>query len=396
MFLPLAFACGCATPPAPRADVSLAEIHAVLEPMRAAAPNDRRDATPALMNVKHGLRDWIEARLKTLPADGDEHVFAAQLNEDLKQADLLCAAVSAPMINRCAARDPYQWDMIGFVEPVQVELRDGFLFVRTGVGIFCGGDDSAYGYELHGDQWQRIWAYEQPIETGVDYRPQDITGFRMSWPDQHTHQRLLLLLGKESWCTSNWYRVYVRLWRLHPGGTDAELLLDRAENAYFAEEPPIEGAMSDHDATIEFRAGSLDPEFHSYEAVRRYEIVGDHVTRVPPVALGPRGFVEEWLRGDWAEVSTWTAPESRTGLQSAHARLHPAYARMGEYIGDHTQQCRKSPDLWQVGIAFDALDPAKRTAHFLVRWQPPYRFQMVAVSPAPRIDCDLPDKAADD
>ena len=394
LILQVILACAIASPAAAQ-DAALATLHALLAPMRSGAGKDMRGATPALMDVKHGLRDWIEARLPALPVNGDEHVFAARLNQELQQADLFCVAAADARKDRCDhSQQAADWDATGYIGAVQLGRREGLLFVRTRVGILCGGDDSAYAYERRGDRWQRVWAYEQPIAPGVDYRPQDITGFRVSSPDQRLHARLLLLLGRDIWCTSNWLPIYYRLWRLRPDG-DTKLLVNGAEVAFFSNDPPIEGSVFDHDATIEFKAGSLDPDFHSYETVRRYEVQGDKVTRTEPVALGPRGFTEEWLRGEWSEVSAWTAPGPRAALQSSYAQLHPLYAKRGEYIGDHTQHCRKSSDLWQVGIGFGAADTPKRNAYFLVRWQPPYRIQMVAVGATPRADCDQPDAVAD-
>ena len=395
VILQLVLACWIA-PPAVAQDPMLAKLHAVLAPMRSGPAKDMRGATPSLMDVKHGLRDWIDARLPALPADGDEHVFTARLNEDLRQADLFCVAASDAKRDRCDhSQEAADWNATGYIGTVQLERREGLLFVRTRVGILCGGDDSAYAYERRGDRWRRIWAYEQLIASGADYQPQDISGFRVSPSDQRAHEGLLLLLGYETWCTSNWHHIYFRLWRLHPGDAGARLLLDRAEPAFFANEPPIAGSVSGAKATVEFRAGSLDPDVHSYEAVRSYDVQGDKVTRTAPVALGPRGFTEEWLRGEWSEASAWIAPGSRAVLQLSYTQLHPLYAKPGEYIGGHSQRCRKSADLWQVGIEFDAAAAPKRNAFFLVRWRPPYRFQMVAVRGAPRADCDQPDAAAD-
>ncbi|HTP85219.1 MAG TPA: hypothetical protein VMQ11_19865, partial [Alphaproteobacteria bacterium] len=333
--------------------------------------------------------EWIESRLREFATDGDEHVFAAQLNQDLQQADLFCSAAMDPKKDRCDRSPDAGWNATGYIEAVRLERHERLLIVITSVGLDCGEDDSAYAYEWQRNRWQRIWSYEQPIALGSDYRPTHVNGVRVSSPDQRTHERLLLLLGQGTGCTSNWLPIYFRLWRLHPDG-DVNLLVDGAEMAFFSRDPPIEGSVSDHDATVEFRAGSLDPDFHSYEAVRRYEVEGDEVMWRQPVALGPRGFVEEWLRRGWSEASDWTAQASRAALQSSHAKLHSAYDKMGRYIGDHTQHCRKSADLWQVGIAFNGVE-----AFFLMRWQPPYRLQMVAVSAAPRADCDQPDASAD-
>ena len=374
------------------ADPQLAEIRATLAPMRAgaAAETDKnmRGATPALMDVKHALRDWIEARLKEFPADGDDHVFAARLNQELRAADLFCAPVAAaPNADRCAARDPAALDMTGFVEPVHLERRKGVLFVVTRVGIYCGDDDSAYAYERRGDRWQRVWAYEQEIAPGVAYGPQRISGIRVSWPDQRSHARILLLLGESTWCSSNWQNVYYRLWQVHPGG--AKLLVDGSHIAYFARHPPIEGSVAANDAVIEFRVGSLDVDVHSYEVVRRYAIDHDSAKQVGPVALGPRGFVEEWLRAPQTDIASPSAPAD---VQAWHERLQPALNKLGSYTEDHSLHCRHDLDLWQVGIAFN--EP-KQDAYFLVRWRPPYRFGLVAVSATPRADCNQPDAAAD-
>ena len=45
------------------AEDRLAVIQALLVPMRTAPIAKARGATPALTNVKHQLRDWIELRL---------------------------------------------------------------------------------------------------------------------------------------------------------------------------------------------------------------------------------------------------------------------------------------------------------------------------------------------
>ncbi|MGA2597790.1 MAG: hypothetical protein ABSH09_12475, partial [Bryobacteraceae bacterium] len=48
------------------AEDRLAAIHALLVPMRGAPIAEARGATPALTDVKHQLRDWIEFHLSAL------------------------------------------------------------------------------------------------------------------------------------------------------------------------------------------------------------------------------------------------------------------------------------------------------------------------------------------
>lgn len=108
-------------PPARADDARLVELHALLAPMRATrSDSEMRGATPALMTVKHGLREWGEGRLSMLAEDGDEQALAVRLNDELRSADLFCKE-TAGASDRCAARE--EWEGTGFLEPVQLERQ---------------------------------------------------------------------------------------------------------------------------------------------------------------------------------------------------------------------------------------------------------------------------------
>jgi hypothetical protein len=172
--------------------------------------------------------------------------------------------------------------------------------------------------------------------------------------------------------------------------------LDRAEYAYLGRhDPPITGSVGESDALIEFTTRSLDVGVHSYETVRHYRIDGERVIRIDPIALNPSSFTQEWLEADWTDSAQWQASHPLTSLEHWHRKFHAANL-FGEYIGD-THHCRKNSDLWQVGIALGDSDVEPPTnVYFLVRWRPPFHFEMVNVSPKPRADCNDPDEGADD
>src|SRR6516165_9012572 len=78
------------------ADDRLDAIRALLVPMRKAPIAEARGATPALTNVKHQLRDWIESRLAGVEwKDGrwipNPTVLQEQLNNELRRAGLFCS-----------------------------------------------------------------------------------------------------------------------------------------------------------------------------------------------------------------------------------------------------------------------------------------------------------------
>jgi len=388
----------------PPADSRLGELHAALAPLRLspspekqAAPKDKafRGATPVFKTVKQSLRDWIEPRLVAMDKYGDGQALANRLNEELRRADLLCEGASEPSADRCAPSDG-SLNATGFLGPISLDLRqsDHILVVRTGTGIVCGVDQSAYAYEWRDKKWRRFWQYEQNIEPDKPYAPMHIGAVNIAWGEKDSHERLVQVLGNGEWCASSFNDVYFSLWRADMEGGEPKLLQAQAQRAWLGKhEPPLEGSTGNSDALVEFLVPSLDIGVHSYETVRHYQVKGDAVTRIDPIALRPRSFTEEWLKTDWAESAGWTAPLRRDALKSWHDALH-SDDLYGEFT-DVSRHCRKDPELWQVAIRFGASDKPQTGAFFLIRWRPPYRFEMVEITRAPRPDCDEADEAAD-
>jgi hypothetical protein len=105
------------------AEDRLAAIQLLLVPMRAAPiAAAARGATPALTDVKHQLRDWIESRLTVLQWNGNRWapnsaVLEEQLNDELVRADLVCAR------NPKCLENP-----LGYLGRVVLEMQAGFLW----------------------------------------------------------------------------------------------------------------------------------------------------------------------------------------------------------------------------------------------------------------------------
>lgn len=210
---------------------------------------------------------------------------------------------------------------------------------------------------------------------------------------------LVLALSNSSGCASAWHGVTYRVWRLEPAGQ--KLLLDRSEFAWLRTGTYIVGSIGQRygerfvDVLVEFTEQSIDMGVHNREAVRHFVIDGDRVTRVDPVALSPRDFVDEWLTRPWDESSHWSASAD---LSRRYRSFHDVTG--GDYVGGRfgeTLRCG-TPDLWQVAVA--PLDAKKNfdelpELYFLVRWRPPYHFTMVEVSQHRWPRCTEKDPEAD-
>ena len=365
-------------------DAQLAALHGTLVELRAQAPDaDTMGASEKLTVANHQLRDWIEGQLASLKDGDDTTAFAVQINEALKRV-----TVGAP------------WDdqnFLGSIDDVRVE-RQGILIVTTGVGILCQSDESAYGYQYIDGEWRRVWESEQNDYRKEQYHPQIITAVHV-WQRYENGREsgppFVMTLGHLWGCASTWHDVTYRVWRVDK--PRPKLLIDGLEPAWMRTGTFIVGSISqryDHktvDALIEFTQGAIDVGVHNREVVRHFVIDGDRITRVDPVALSPRDFVDEWLRRPWEESARWSAS---VALKQPYNNLHSNFgsAQFGE-----TMHCA-TPDLWQVSLT--PTDSKRNFAelpkrYLLVRWRPPYHFTMVGISDKPWARCTEIDPDAD-
>jgi hypothetical protein len=268
------------------------------------------------------------------------------------------------------------WTLLGVLNPIELRRTQGFLVLKTGVGIECGFDESAYLYSWSDEGWRRVWQTEQNVYEEKAYQPQTIHKVLVS-PYSRTNNYVVLTLGSESWCMSNLHNVYYRVFRLGPDPS-ARPLVEGAVWAHIAGDPPIHGSVTVDDVLIEAtQVGGL--EGGAFEAVRHYRFDHDDIKRIDPFALSPRDFVYEWLSNEWRAVVSWSESVSRRTMLDWHEKFGK---RNGELIYP-TMHCPTTPDLWQVGVEFGDPPPAigappKSPTYFLVRWRPPYDFRMVS------------------
>ena len=86
----------------------------------------------------------------------------------------------------------------------------------------------------------------------------------------------------------------------------------------------------------------------------RYEVEGDKVTRVPPFAFEPEGFLDEWIDMPWEEASLWVDPSASEELHAWHEKLRRQRKQMNFFTNFvfNPPACKVARGQWQVGIEF--------------------------------------------
>jgi hypothetical protein len=103
---------------------------------------------------------------------------------------------------------------------------------------------------------------------------------------------------------------------------------------------------------------SLDGGILERVNVHRYSVAGDRVTRVPPIAVLPQDFVDEWIGVPWEEARRWSSASAMDRLRFWHARLRKGgkdrekldYYSEFEFV----QPCDKPPGKWKIGLSIDS------------------------------------------
>lgn len=324
---------------------------------------ETRGATADLTAVKRQLRDWVEARLVIFGQSDNEDLLNREFQEALGNAGLFCP-------------DGCIDTALGYVDHVRVRRQRELITIQTGVGIGCGYDDSEYVYEWS-NGWRRIFETEQNDYTPTGYLPQSIYDVQLSLPDKNG-DRVVLTLGSRPGCASAFQPLYYRIWRIGPRGARPKLLLDASETAYMGAYPPAQGTVSADDVRIEFTAGGTGYG-EGHEAVRHFDVRGDSVKQVEPIAPTPRDFVEEWLSAPWSQSLNLSETAS---LEFWHAKFHRDDG-MGDFP-DAPVKCSNEPNLWQIGIRLHGVEGE---TYYLIRWRQPDHFTMAAIADHP-LPCD--------
>jgi hypothetical protein len=321
---------------------------------------DVRGANPNLTLLKHQLRDWAESRISKLKRDADLGEASSQLNGELGRFKLT------------REDQNYEEYRLGEIDVVSLHHPEGdqsWLLVTTVVGIdSCGHDTSIYLYEWRGGAWSRLFELEQ-VESGDHFAPiESLASVEVSQPDEYLDRRVLVL--SNSWgCASMWQGFSYSLFKI--GGERTTLLDDTATVYMGGEENSYHGRLEPGGILLEHLGDSIDSGILIRQHVLHYAIDGNSVRRIEPIALTAQDFVDEWLRGEWADVGQFS--DSR--LRSIHTDLHepPSY---GEF--QFVQHCPGNSDKWQIAINLE--DMEDDTYYFLVQQNGEHSFRMIDVS----------------
>jgi hypothetical protein len=332
------------------------KLQAVAEKLRAIDTGGKRnpsgDVPPAaqrlLPQFKAGLREIIGRTLNDHSSSSPETLHKLIL-ADLKKEGI-------DVLNPVQREGYYTADGDDFGYLYDVTVRQparhpDLMAVVTNLTIPCGSDASLNLYRRNGAAWQLILVAESNGYADIS-GAQGSFQFAISPPDDEGNW-FVIAADVNPWCSSNWQQLRYKV--LHPG-EDAHhpvVLLDEHTSIYLGTDQPYRLTVNSQGFEIRsVAAQGLDDSILTREHILRYEVSGKRVTRVPPLALAPEDFLDEWVGMKWEDASTWVSSANAAKLQYWHGRLSRDGGERIDTEFDFVQPCKTSEKnaKWQIGL----------------------------------------------
>jgi len=308
-------------------------------------------AQKLLPQFKAGLRDIIGRTLNQHAASSPEGM-RRQILADLEKEGIEVLNESQ---QEGSTADGDDFGNLYGVTVRQPPRQPDLLAVVTNLTIPCGSDASLNLYRRSGAAWQSILRVESNGYTDVA-GAQGSFQFAVSPPDEAGNW-FVVTADVNPWCSSNWQQLRYKVLRPGADVQHPEVLLDEHTTVYLGTEQPYKLTVNPHGFEIRHVAyQNLDTSILTRVHDEKYEVQGDKVTRVPPLALAPEDFLDEWLDLKWEDAAPWMASSDTAKLQYWHGRLSHEGREKIDTEFDFVQSCpavEHNPK-WQIGLQLES------------------------------------------
>jgi hypothetical protein len=154
-------------------------------------------------------------------------------------------------------------------------------------------------------------------------------------------------------CRNDTREVRYKVLRPGPSPETPVVLINRSEPINDKFDTPFDITTDEDKFSITLgKERRLDGE--SGISIFRFDVRDDQASRLPPFALRPEDFLDEWVRADWVEVAPLTNKAKGADLEEWHSKLK-ALAYDSTEI-EFVQPCPKrgqDESTWQLGLWID-------------------------------------------
>ncbi|HEU0154664.1 MAG TPA: hypothetical protein VFQ82_01235, partial [Stellaceae bacterium] len=239
--------------------------------------------------------------------------------------------------------------------------------------IHCGGDAVLLIFSFEHGSWREALRWQSAPYAAID-GAFDTLDFAVS-PADRLGGWYVVATDIPPWCTSFWSKIRYAMLRPVPGTPTPGVIFSDSAPIYWGNEDYGTLTVRRNEFDLRFHGPSIDPVVHNRVWNRRYRVAGDSVRRIPPFALSPRDFVDEWAVSPWEQAVQWSSP-GIAALKAIHRKLRDGHPF--EYVS--ARKCSGLPLRYQVEMG--QADDHVRYYFQLAAGPPQYRMAAIMEEPA--------------
>jgi hypothetical protein len=275
------------------------------------------EASVLLTQFKHELRDLIAARLADAGRDATPARLQESILNDLSaggielRSDLPGVTRSGPLLEDA---------QFGFIQKITIgrpSKHEDMLIAVITLQIPCGSDSSLYIFQWEKTAWKLVLAQEADGYRRID-GAQGEFDYSVSPPDAQGNW-FAATSDVNPWCTSAWRNIGYKILRVGSDAYDPRVLISGQSGVYIGMDDVSKLRTTSNTASLSFIAEqglNLGAMFRIH--LLNFQISGDQVMRVAPLALHPEGFLDEWFDLPWDHASRWVDQSQESQLHSWH------------------------------------------------------------------------------
>lgn len=335
-----------------------------------AGNDDETDVSPetrrGLAAMKARLGEFVAAHMRCVSGDVLPAAVASALSDQMPASD--------PPAGTDKAKERYH---LSFAVRVGTDPR--VVAVTAKIQMACGSDAMLLLFTQDADgTWKEVLRWQSAAYATIA-GAFEAFDYRLS-PTDGQGRWFVVAKSIAPWCSSTWSTIRYAVLRPVPGTTRPKVLLNAEDPIWWGNEDLGTLTVGREEFDLRFHAGSIDLGIHNRVWVRRFSVIGNAVQRIPPVAVNPRDFVDEWIVSPWRLAAQWSSLKTEA-LRELHERLR----KIRYFEFESVRRCWDAPDHYQVGLRQDDGEPVY---FFQVRGADSYTMAGAATKPAKACDGD--------
>jgi len=330
--------------------------------------------------MKESLGELVDAYMRCVPANPDAGRIKRELSESVH-------AFRLP--NRPMSREelPPDFGKYGFELwfDVQSAHKNRLVSITAAFDVECGSDALLFIFGRDGGQWHEVLRWQSTPYASIKDAFWSFDS-RVS-PADGLGRWYVVTKHIAPWCSSTWSAIDYEALRPQAGSVKPKVLLSAEDSVWWGGGDSGTLTAKANDFDVRFHAQSIDAGVHNRVWIRHFTISSDTVTRVQPVAVSPRDFVDEWLISPWESASGWSSKAASGQLRQEHEKLSRIRQAAHSLLSFNTvYRCSDSRSHYQIevveetGPKFDI----DRSTYFQVLGNDTYTMTRVSAIPDPR------------